>query len=167
MHFSIKKSANAQPWFHNNQSNLDLRAGGANWIVSFGFTVKSEKVKRLLIPSKTNNNKKMPSKATNMLDEWGYDITCVHSVLRRCMEQIVLHAKTVQTQDIPAFLGFVSAFVYFLHSHHTNEDEFVFPAYQAQGFQMAECEEEHKQFDLIMDELRKISSSPASQYSGE
>ena len=88
------------------------------------------------------------------------DLTTIHNVLRRATDQIIEHSRNFPPpEEIPNFMGFVSAYIYFLHSHHTNEDEIVFPRFEAQGYNMTGFEEDHKEFSEMLDSLSAMATN--------
>ncbi len=63
----------------------------------------------------------------NVFHEHAYTVQTVHSVIRRCIDQLLVHADQIITpKDTLDYLGFLQSVVWFIHEHHENEEEGIF-----------------------------------------
>jgi len=99
------------------------------------------------------------------IDRFVYAIQSVHNVLRRSLDQLLLHAASSSDSDSDAapeldvknYLGFLSAYLELLEGHHAHEEKLIFPELQSRGVDMSQLEGDHQQLETIMAELKAMA----------
>ena len=108
-----------------------------------------------------------PSEFSSM-EEYCADLTVIHNTLRRSIDQLIINAPLVaasnQTKNVTDYLQFMHAVLYFLHSHHSNEDDIIFPVMVANGIDMAVFKKDQKLLADILHNLQEIKGKGASQF---
>ncbi len=122
----------------------------------------SDLSKRMVVAHSSKTT--VPSKKKEMArihfhEQYQIDLTTVHNVLRRAINQVILVGPTISPQDIPDFLVFCRATSYFLESHHTNEDLFVFPLWEKRGIKMESFSTEHQEIHSLVEEMSHLALS--------
>lgn len=102
-----------------------------------------------------------PSEFSSM-EEYCTDLTVIHNTLRRSINQLIINAPLVAASnqaDVTDYLQFMHAVLYFLHSHHSNEDDIIFPVMAAHGIDIAVFKKDQKVLADILHNLQEIGAS--------
>ncbi|KAJ3066263.1 hypothetical protein HDU98_010439 [Podochytrium sp. JEL0797] len=90
-----------------------------------------------------------------------HQIEAIHNTLRRGNGSLIAHCDASQIQTpkkLRSFLGFLHAYMQFLHHHHHNEDAFYFPVLAAHGMPTDHLTAEHKTLEPMMEYCSKMGA---------
>jgi len=97
------------------------------------------------------------------------DMSLAHNLIIRGINSIWKNAPLVESDDVPAFAGYVLSCLQFIHSHHDGEEKAVFPRLQVK-LDMRHNIEQHEAFHEAMhaleDYITKVNQG-LEKYDGE
>ncbi|KAJ3067437.1 hypothetical protein HDU98_009327 [Podochytrium sp. JEL0797] len=88
-------------------------------------------------------------------------VEAIHNILRRANASLIAHCDSSQIQTpqkLPSFLGFLHAYMEFLHHHHQHEDAFYFPVLAGYGMPTDHLTADHKALEPMMEYCSKMGA---------
>ena len=90
-----------------------------------------------------------------------FSIKMVHQVIRRLLDRIAQGPES-PLADVDAYKGFLQSCVLFIHHHHKNEDDIMFPCLKSKNLDLLALDQmsmTHSKLNALLDELTNLASA--------